>query len=188
MHKYAPSIIENGGQLPCSLPQAIQRKIEGVLAKAAKCVEINDGVIKGDIVVSGGKVHIIEIAGRLSGGYFCTHEIPLNTGVDFVGAAIKQAVGWNVEPNSLVPKQQKFVAQRYFFPSPGVVSSIKNVERFHSHPDVELLEIRVDIGDEVSEIHNHPGRAGVVITKGKDAKAAVDLAEAVVAGIEIRTE
>ena len=39
---------------------------------------------------------MIELAARLSGGFFCTREIPLNTGVDFVGAAIKLALGETV--------------------------------------------------------------------------------------------
>jgi hypothetical protein len=55
--------------------------------------EQDEGDIKGDIVVHKGEPYVIELAARLSGGFFCTREIPLNTGVDFIGAAIKIALG-----------------------------------------------------------------------------------------------
>ena len=148
---------------------------------------IRDGVVKGDIVITDGKPHVIELAARLSGGYFCTHEIPLNTGVDLVGAAIRQALGKRIDPVDLQPKWQRAVAQRYFFPSPGVVTSVVGTERFFDHPDVAYLELRVKSGDVVGAVDSHPARAGVVITTGNSLEAAVDLADEVVSTIRIIT-
>ena len=65
---------------------------------------ITDGTVKGDIVVHDGEPYMIELAARLSGGFFCTREIPLNTGVDFIGAAIKIALGETVDEADLTPK------------------------------------------------------------------------------------
>lgn len=188
LEKYAPSIIENGGQLPTILPSETVSQVHKVIADAAHSLGIKNGVVKGDIVVSEGKVYVIEVAARLSGGYFCTHEIPLNTGVDFVGAAIKLALGMPVDSEDLVPKYQKAVAQRYFFPTPGVVKSIDNVDMYDCNSDVVLLEVRVKVGDIVADINNHPGRAGVVITIGDDRASAVKLAEEVISKIQINTE
>lgn len=188
LEKYAPSIIENGGQLPSILPADIQLEIKKVITDAARSLGIRNGVVKGDIVVSEGSVYVIEVAARLSGGYFCTHEIPINTGVDFVGEAIKLALGRPVDKQDLLPKYQRPVAQRYFFPSPGQVKSIKNVELFTSNPNIALLDIRVNVGDTIAEINNHPGRAGVVITQANDQKSAIELAEEVVSKIIIETE
>lgn len=186
--RYAPSIIENGGQLPSALDQTIIQEVGDLIEIAAKGLDINFGVVKGDIVIYNGKAHVIEIAARLSGGYFCTHEIPLNTGVDFVGSAIRLALGLDVKPSDLNPKFQKPVAQRYFFPKPGIVKKIEIPDEFKTHPLIELLEIRVDKGDLIGPIFDHPGRAGVVITTGDSIFSAITLAERVCNEINIETE
>ena len=149
---------------------------------------IRNGVVKGDIVVTDGQPYVIELATRLSGGYFCTHEIPLNTGVDLVGAAIRQALGESIDPKELTPKWNRPVAQRYFFPSPGTVKAVEGAERFADHPDIAYLELRAKAGDRISPVDSHPARAGVVITTGESKEAAVLLAENVVDGIQFSVE
>jgi len=57
--------------------------------------------VKGDIVVHKGEPYVIELAARLSGGFFCTREIPLNTGVDFIGCAIRVALGERIAAEEL---------------------------------------------------------------------------------------
>ena len=88
LNHFAPHIIENGGQLPSKLRTSTKKLVNNLIQKCSESMGIQNGVLKGDIVITNGKPFIIEIATRLSGGYFCSHEIPLNTGVDFVGAAI----------------------------------------------------------------------------------------------------
>ncbi len=103
LERYAPFFIENGGDLPSHLPPDIQAKVRDLVGRAAAAMGITDGTVKGDIVVHEGEPYVIELAARLSGGFFCTREIPLNTGVDFIGAAIKLALGENVTPEELQP-------------------------------------------------------------------------------------
>jgi len=188
MERFAPHIIENGGELPSYLPLEIQKKVERLVAKAAKSMGIHNGVVKGDIVVHEGKPHIIELAARLSGGYFCSHEIPLNTGVDFVGAAIRLALGEQLEPSDFTPRYNRFVAQRYLFPKPGRVVQISGADQASSMPGIELCEVRVEVGDTVRTIDSHPARAGVVIATGQSRDQAVSRAKAAVNMINIATE
>lgn len=187
LDRYAPHIIENGGQLPSHLDDSTQQAVRDLVQQAAQSMGIRNGVVKGDIVVSDGKPHVIELAARLSGGYFCTHEIPLNTGVDLVGAAIRQTLGEAVDPADLQPRFNRPVAQRYFFPEPGVVSAVDGAEAFAEHPDVAYLELRVKPGDRIGPVDSHPARAGVVITTGETTQAAVELANHVVSSIRIIT-
>lgn len=186
LDRFAPHIIENGGQLPSHLDEATQQAVRDLVQQAALSMGIRNGVVKGDIVVADGKPHVIELAARLSGGYFCTHEIPLNTGVDLVGAAIRQALGEPVDPTDLQPKFNRPVAQRYFFPKPGEVTTVQGVDNFVNHPDVAYLELRVKPGDRIGPVDSHPARAGVVITTGETRLAAIALAENVAAGISIQ--
>ena len=187
LERYAPHMIENGGELPSKLSGSTQRKVREVVDRAAGSMGIVNGVVKGDIVVCDGQPHVIELAARLSGGYFCTHEIPLNTGVDFVGNAIRLALGETVDPSELQPKYNHPVAQRYFFPAPGTIRRVSGIERFSQHPDVRHLEIRVSAGDTIGPMDSHPARAGVVMTTGQTRAAAIDLAKEVVQSVKIET-
>ena len=72
LDKYSPHIIENGGDLPSFLSNEDQRQIICAFEKSAPALGIENGVIKGDMVLHEGKPYIIEIAARLSGGYFCS--------------------------------------------------------------------------------------------------------------------
>lgn len=170
---FAPHIIENGGELPSFLPAALQQAIREVVQQAVLSMGITDGMVKGDIVVSGGQPYVIELAARLSGGYFCTHEIPLNTGVNFVREAIRLVLGEKPHPLELQPLFQKGVAQRYLMPPPGRVIRIEGVEEVRRMEQVAMCEIRVSPGDQIRLIDSHPGRAGVIITTGESREEAV---------------
>ncbi len=187
LKRYAPNIIENGGELPSFLSQCVQTSVAELVNNAARSMGITNGVVKGDIVVNKDKAYVIELAARLSGGYFCTHEIPLNTGVDFVKQAILLALGEKPDPDELKPKFQKGVAQRYLFPKPGRVVNISGVEEVSGRQEIALCEIRVQVGDIIKPIQNHPGRAGVVIATGKNREEAKQAAIDAVNTIKIST-
>ena len=185
--RYAPNIIENGGDMPSILCFEIQESVRKVVAEAATSLGITDGVVKGDIVVHQGKPYIIELAARLSGGYFCSHQIPLNTGVDLVGTAIRQALGERLSSDGLAPLFSKGVSQRFLFPSPGKVVSIQNVAEVAERPEIALCEIRIAVGKLVGPVDSHPARVGVVIATGDNRGAATQNAVKAVSDIRIIT-
>ena len=187
LDRFSPHIIENGGQLPSHLDVSTQLQVCDLVQQAASSMGIRNGVVKGDIVICDGQPYVIELAARLSGGYFCTHEIPYNTGVDLVGAAIRQAMGEPIDPRFLLPRFRRPVAQRYWFPAEGIVHKIHGLDRFLNNPNVILLDLRVKEGDTIGPIDSHPGRAGVVITTGDTIASAVLLAEDIVNGVSLVT-
>jgi biotin carboxylase len=187
LERFSPYIIENGGDLPSHLPLSDQELIKKLVYDGAIAMGITTGVVKGDIVFHNGIPFIIELAARLSGGYFCSHEIPLNTGVDFVGEAIKLALGENINMKSLLPKYSRPVAQRYIFPKPGRVTRISGVEEVVVRPSVAMCEIRTRVGDNISPAFNHPSRAGVIITHGETKAEAIAEADRAIKDIRIET-
>ena len=187
LEKYSPHIIENGGDLPSFLSNKDKKNIIAAFEKTAVALKIYNGVIKGDMVLCNGSPYVIEVATRLSGGYFCSHEIPINTGVEFVKLAIQIALGSDIATRLLTPIRNQAVSQRYFFPTPGTVTNIFVPEWIRSNPNIELLEIRSKVGDTILETTHHPSRAGLVITKGETRSDAISLAEKVVKSIEIQT-
>ncbi len=183
--KYSPHIIENGGQLPPKIDINQKNKIENLIQLAANSLGIKNGVLKGDIVLYKNEPYIIEAALRLSGGYFCSHEIPLNSGVDLVGAAIRQSLGEEIDPNELKPKFNNPVAQRYLFLKPGKIKAIDIPKWINKDPDICFFENRIKVGDIIEPIENHPKRSGVVITTGKNLEMAIAKARNVISSIKI---
>ena len=166
LEKYAPYIIENGGDLPSYLSNAIQESVKKLVEKAALSMGIENGIVKGDIVVHNNKPYVIELAARLSGGYFCTHEIPMNTGVDLVGNAIKMATGEKIDPDDLKPKFNKNICQRYIFPKHGIINEINGLGELENNSSIKYFNLHAKLGDKIEEPTAHPSRAGMVISTG----------------------
>jgi len=187
LDRYAPFFIENGGDLPSHLPPEIQAKVKGVVAQAAMALGVTDGTVKGDIVIHDDEPYVIELAARLSGGFFCTREIPLNTGVDFIGAAIKVALGEHVSPNELEPQQQLPVIQRYAFPNPGRVVRIWGAEDARNIPGIQEVVITAKTGDVIPPAGDKRPSAAMVLATGKTRDAALCAANDALSQIRIET-
>ena len=188
LERYAPNFIENGGTMPSILPEEQKDAVRQLIQSAAASLGIRNGIVKGDIVVHQGRPHVIELAARLSGGYFCTHQIPLNTGVDLVKAAIHLAVGEPIDPSSLQPRFQHGVAQRYIFPEPGRVVAVDGLERVRSLEGIEEALVWVEPGDVIQPPSASVSSAGMVIAVAESRQVAVERAEAAIRGLRIHTE
>jgi biotin carboxylase len=188
MERFAPHIIENGGQLPTALPVEVRARVREVVQAAARSLGIRDGVVKGDIVVCGGAPFVVEIAARLSGGFLCTHEIPLSTGVPFVRHAIRVALGERPTAGELAPRTERGVAQRWLFPEPGRIRSISGVEQARQMPGVRELILRAQPGDVVSRPADSNAAIGVVMAVGASREEAILRAERAVAAVRVETE
>lgn len=187
LERYAPFFIENGGDLPSHLPQETQAKVRDLVARAAKALGVAEGTVKGDIVVHDGEPYVIELAARLSGGFFCTREIPLNTGVDFIGAAIKVALGETVSEAELVPKQVLPVVQRYVFPKPGKVIAIKGAEEARLVAGVAELIVTAKPGDVIPPAGDKRPSGAMVLATGDSPEIARKAANDALALVRIET-
>lgn len=188
LDRFAPFMIENGGDLPTKLDAKMRAAVCETVQRTVDSLKMDSGVIKGDIVVHDGAPHVIEMALRLSGGYLCSHEIPLSTGVDFLGQAIRVVLGEKPAPSELEATFHRGVSQRWLFPDPGRVTAISGVAEVAARPEIAFCEIRVHEGSLISEVQDHPGRAGVVITVADSREEATRSAESAVASIRIETE
>lgn len=187
LDRYAPYFIENGGDLPSHLDDDTQLAVKQVAELAGRALGVKTGNIKGDLVVSDGKPYVIELAARASGGYFCTREIPLNTGVDFIGAVIKIALGEPLNPSDLQPKRQTPVVQRYAFPKPGRVSKITGAAAARAIPGIEELIVTVQTGDMIPEPTHSGCTAAMVLATGGSVAEAKKSAAAALDALRIET-
>jgi biotin carboxylase len=182
-----PYVIEDGGQQPSIIPENDKNLIIKTAERAGMEMGIINGIAKGDMVLTKNGPKVIEMAARLSGGWFSTDQVPLATGVDLVSIAIKIALGQYITPEEATPKFFKGVAIRYFFPPQGKVIFIKNKEKFSNISWVHKLEIFTKQGDYIESITNHTKRAGFVITTGRSRNEAVQRAQEVINTVKIET-
>jgi biotin carboxylase len=187
LERYAPFFIENGGDLPSHLSAGIQDKVKDLVGRAASALGVTTGTVKGDIVVHDGEPYVIELAARLSGGFFCTREIPLNTGVDFIGAAIRLALGETVAADELTPRQQMPVVQRYAFPSPGTVTGVTGEDDARRIPGIAEVVVTARPGDVIPPAGDKRPSAAMVLATGATHEAALKAANDALALIRIRT-
>jgi len=185
LDRFAPWFIENGGDLPAQVSPAIRADVEATVTAAAKALGIDNHSYKGDMVVHDGKAHVIEIAARLSGGYFCTREVPLSTGVDFVGAVIKLALGEIVTPTDLTPAYERPVVQRYVFPPAGKIAALRGLDTARAMPGIiEVLPSKKP-GDLIPPATSSAARAVMLLSTGDTMAQARANAERAVAAITV---
>lgn len=187
LDRFSPYIIENGGEQPSILSTPDQEAVKRCAEAAGRAMGIEAGIAKGDMVLTSEGPKVIEIAARLSGGWFSTDQIPLATGVDLVGAAIRVALGESPSDEELTPRQQQGVAIRYFFPEPGIITAIHNVKKARQIPGVYKLDFFLGPGDMVESVTNHTQRCGYVIASGVDRSEAVSRAAEVISTVRIET-
>jgi biotin carboxylase len=178
LERFAPYLIENGGLLPSVHADAHGAEVDRVLCDAAAALGLERGVLKGDIVLDPvrGPV-VIEVAPRLSGGWLCTDQIPWATGVELVQLAARLALGETLASAELVPRRQRAIAVRYFFPPAGVLRAVAGFEEVAALPWIRRAMLFVRPGEVIAPVTDHTKRAGVVLAAGDDGEEAVRRAE-----------
>jgi biotin carboxylase len=187
LETHAPYFIENGGDLPSHLPPFVQERVCEAVSRAAAALGVVNGTVKGDVVVHDGEPFIIELAARLSGGFFCTREIPLATGVDFIGGAIRLALGERVDLSEVTPKYQAPVIQRYAFPAPGRVTAICGADEARRLPGIAELIVTARPGDIIPPAGDKRPSAAMVLATGVSRHAALSAARAALSQLRIET-
>ena len=172
LETYAPHFIENGGRLPSYLPEKNLFAIRELMQRAADSLKIENGVLKGDLVVHQDRPCLIELATRLSGGFFATHQIPLCNGIRPVEIAILLALGNPVPMELLQPRFQREVVRRLLLPRPGRIQSIAGVDRAKAITGVAEVIVTVKPGDVIHPPHHSGSYAGTVMAVADTRKLA----------------
>jgi len=180
-----PFIIENGGDAPTGVNANIKAEVIATVERAAEALGINQGVAKGDMVYTDQGAKVIEIAGRLSGGFFSTVQIPLATGVNFIEKAIKLALGEQLSDEDVSIKQQRAVAIRYLDLPSGKVIHIEGVSDASSEPGIEMLKIFIEPGSIIYPLAYHTQRTGFAIATADDKAMAITRAQTALSKIKV---
>ena len=161
LREFKPFIVEDGGVLPSKQKIETLNNVSSVVETAARSLGIHWGSVKADIILNDGKVFILELAARLSGGFLATHHIPRAYGVNLVEAVIKLALGEEVNIEDIRQKHLTYLGVRYFFPKTG---TIKSISLPHKSDDL-FVEFYMAVGDEVPPITNSGITAGYILAE-----------------------
>lgn len=171
LDEFAPFMVEDGGEMPSKYAMQYKDNVEAVMGVAARSVGLMNGVVKGDLVIHEGVVKVIEIAGRLSGGWFATVATPYSTGINLVRNVINWSLGESIKLDNF--QIGLGAAIRFAFPKPGIVKSISGFEDVKRDKECLYTRLFVKEGDTIGPIMDHPGRPAVVVASGVDREDAV---------------
>lgn len=183
-----PFIIENGGDAPTIMSTDINTEVIATVEQAAAALGIHQGIAKGDMVYTAEGAKVIEIAGRLSGGFFSTTQIPLATGVNFIEKAIKLALGEPLTDDEVTAKYQRAVAIRYLDLAPGKISHIHGISKASGASGIEMLKVFIGPGSNIYPLTNHTQRAGFAIASAEKKQDAIARALAALSQITVEYE
>jgi biotin carboxylase len=184
LEMYAPFIVEDGGEMPSIYSDDFREEVNQVMQQAALALGIKTGVIKGDLVIHEGRVKVIELAARLSGGFFGTLAAPVSNGVDLVAANINIALGIQLTEADLKPSHQRGSAIRFAFPPVGMIKGIHGLDGVKADPACRYAHVFAKSGESIAPITNHPARPAVVVAEGGTVAEAVGHAQRLISAIE----
>ena len=187
LERFRPQVMENGAWVPSRLSAGERERVEDLVVSASLALGVETGVTKGDVVLTSTGPKVIEIAARLSGGHFCECLVPLGTGVNYVRVAIQLAIGDDPDLESLAPRFDRAVANRYFFPEPGVLTSVEGLEEVRAQDWIERLELWYEPGDALPVIDSHAQRAGVFVATAPDLETLEERVAWVYRTVRLRT-
>lgn len=168
---YAPAFIEDGHSLPYALPEPLRAEVERVIECAFEALGIEDGVLKGDLLIDAeGRVFVLEMAARTSGGRFADTVVPLGTGVNILYPLIELAMGDAFSRDWFEPSRNVGVSQRFFLhEEPGRVRRWPALRQLVAKPwvsdwYVDPARFRSGL---LPRIESHRERFGYVICTGE---------------------
>jgi len=185
LKKFKPNVIENGSDMPSEFQKKYLVKINNLMQKIALDLRVKNATLKGDLVIHKNKIFIIEVASRLSGGYFSSHMIPSSSGVNLLDIAIKIHVKANILKTDLKTKCNNYVSQRYFFSKPGRVKKITIPEWIKESKNIVFFENNLKKNSIVKRLTNHTDRVGQIIVKSNNKGKSINLAKKICKSIQI---
>ena len=188
LDRFAPFVVENGGEMPSIYAEEYRDEVHAVMQHAALALGIRNGVVKGDLVIHGGQLKVIEIAARLSGGFFGTVATPVSCGVDLLRVSINLCLGKAIDPKDLDHKFERAAAIRFAFPEPGRVKRVIGLDEVLKDPSCRYAHVFVSEGDVIQPITNHPNRPAVVVAEGSCVQRAISNAKRLIGSLHWEVE
>jgi len=182
LKKTLPNFVEDGGTTPAILSLKLKNEIDILISKASESINLNFGTVKGDVVIYKNKPFIIEIAARLSGGYFASDIIPKVYNFNIVNFALNESMHIKNKKIKQVKPKNIVVTQKYIFPKEGYITKVIS-------PKINKINNKIMLFKKTpflqQKITNHTGRLGTVLSFGQTENKSAREARKIVKNIRI---
>lgn len=182
-----PFLVEEIVTWPSSHERVLGDRLEPLVAGAADALGLRRGLLRASVALGAEGPVLLALATGLGGGYACTHAIPLATGVDLLGAALRVACGDDVAVATPQAHRGRSVVCRTLFPPSGLVTEISGVAEAATSEGIVAADVLIETGMRVDLPTTRRHAAGVVVAVGSTAAAAREHAAAAAACIRIVT-
>ena len=153
---------------PAAFPAAVIDEIVALNERVVRAVGIDMGITHAEYIVTAGGPRLLEIAARGCGSWVATKLIPAMTGVDLIGARIRQALGLDVQ---IVPTRSLAGLLEFLMLPLGTIRSLDGVDEARAVPGVVDAGFFVKAGDRITRPENGTQRPGFLLAVGDDREA-----------------
>ena len=159
--EYPPYFVETGHIMPSSISEEWKERAIIAFKEGIKALGLSHGAAKADLKISADKTWIIEIAGRLSGGFMSSHTYPFSTGISLHEEMIKLALGGELP--QIHDKKNLVSVERAIILPEGKITHIDIPSNILEQEYISHLSFRAQIGDIVISPKNNVDKAGNII-------------------------
>lgn len=158
-----PFFMEVGHVVPAPLPDEQRRLIERFVAEVVTATGLDNCATHLELKLGSAGPVLIEVAGRLGGGFINTDLVPLATGVNMVKGVIDVALG--IAPDLRATKRAG-AAIRFLIPPPGVLLETLGVAAAEEAPGTQRVVCEYRPGETIPVVRDATGRKAYVISTG----------------------
>jgi biotin carboxylase len=173
---------------PAPLPDRAVAAVTAELQTAVTALGLTDCLVNADVVLAPGDVAtVLELAGRPAGARLADVVVPAVTGVAYLELGIRMVLG---EPVVFRPRPLAAAVLRFFPVPAGRVVRVDPAPAAAASPDVLLFNCALRPGQLLGPMTCVADgfERGLVVARGADAAAARQLADEVIAGLDVEMD
>tara|TARA_B100000242_G_scaffold287963_1_gene255540 strand:+ start:188 stop:1402 length:1215 start_codon:yes stop_codon:yes gene_type:complete len=168
-NKYA---VQYASITPANLSIKKINETYSLMQKAAKALKIDNSAFKGDLVIDSkdGKIKIIELTPRLSGGFDSQYRKPISYKLDLIKYTILISLKIKFDPKNLDLKLKKFSSTFSVLFKPGYFKNFYNLKSLKQIKGIKKYFLLSKKGDKIEELNNCSQRNNFFICFSKSKK------------------
>lgn len=153
---------------PSRLPEATQRAVTGMVARACEALGLRHGPVHAELRLNEEGAWILEIAPRSIGG-LCSRTLRFGAGISLEELILRHALDFEIDALARDPGASGVL----MLPTPrrGVLREVRGVEEAEAVPGIEGVTISVPQGQEVIPLPEGHRYLGFVFARGATADA-----------------
>jgi len=162
-----PYCVPTHGYYPSSLPTQIIEEIYKVTEKAAKSIGIENGPVKGDIVLSNNKIYLFEISNRFHGDLGTSHLYTFCKSVSPIELYMQALYEQKEIYSGNIPTPNNICGWYVLNFKQGKIKGIEELDKARNIEGVKKILLNKKVGDTINPLKDNTDVPGFVWIRGK---------------------